>query len=556
MLYLSSQFQWSDENQYLKAEGLYFEEAFFGSFILNRRRIVEEVLDATRTQQLSLPKETTSVYLSGCRGMGKTCDLFLIARELKERGWEVFFFDSADGIPYRAGHEIAAYARKNKHKRVAVLVDEVASKPTSHLFVTLLKGKLPNVLVVGAAVPRFLPTGHTAVFRKVLQTSDLVLREEDDDVHTLIAHWQDKHESNPQIVEYVCKYLLHHCGGHVFPILAIMEHFFTNSEAEPFLAGKKEFLKYFHSADFAQTEVYSNVIQRCFGSWEPGTLKAMSHVLAGRGESHDVEALYRLGWWDPETGEPLSTLLLNATLDQVPPVMRSGAVEYVDHNRSWQENLEQVIAVGLRNMEPRDLDHTGKIPDEPVEGEVIFGKVKHTWPVENALSFKWACQVKAHVPNVRVDFQKSFGSKCMDFLINGSINAGLEVIRNATRTLKEGTVGQKQDVDDHLERFLSGDYKVERFALLNFAMESRLKIALPKDANYHDKVYTYVHSTNSLYRGNELIRAPAVAKLPCASPLVHIEKGRSTKRNYCSAAQRLPASSPRFLIAGLTKVFK
>ncbi len=38
---------------------------------------------------------------------------------------------------------------------------------------------------------------------------------------------------------------------------------------------------------------------------------------------------------------------------------------------------------------------------------------------------------------------------------------------------------------------------------------------LPSDEKY-DRVFTYVHSKNIFYRGNEVFCIPAVASLPCS----------------------------------------
>ena len=111
------------------------------------------------------------------------------------------------------------------------------------------------------------------------------------------------------------------------------------------------------------------------------------------------------------------------------------------------------------------------------------------------------------------------------------------------------------------------------------------KIVLPRDGSYHQKVYTYDHLTNSLYRGSERIRAPAVATLPCqVSPLCVNTSGPSTRgggigggvnlggkrANYStvvagaarpssiSAAKPLLAQTltPRVVLRGLVGLFK
>ncbi len=44
------------------------------------------------------------------------------------------------------------------------------------------------------------------------------------------------------------------------------------------------------------------------------------------------------------------------------------------------------------------------------------------------------------------------------------------------------------------------------------------KLVLPLETVYHDRIYTYMHSSNTLYRGKIPIKAPAVGALPCSHP--------------------------------------
>ena len=197
-------------------------------------------------------------------------------------------------------------------------------------------------------------------------------------------------------------------------------------------------------------------------------------------------------------------------------------------NCSPEQNLERVIIEGLNGMEPDELICTTNASG---------------WPVENAISFNWAFSVKKRIANVHLEFQKPIQGKWIDFYLNGSIDAGLEVLRNATQTRKEGSRGQSQDIDEHLHRFLSKAYIYDRFALFNFAMDDKKEIVLPRDESYHDNVYTYHHAANALYRGNKVIRAPAVSKLPCPARIIVKSTGSGgAQRRYSIAAERLTAS--------------
>jgi hypothetical protein len=69
--------------------------------------------------------------------------MLLIAANLESQGWEVYFFKSAEALPHGAGAVLKAYAKKYKDRKIAVVVDDTATQPNSHLFVDLLKVHYP-----------------------------------------------------------------------------------------------------------------------------------------------------------------------------------------------------------------------------------------------------------------------------------------------------------------------------------------------------------------------------------------------------------------------------
>ena len=95
-----------------------------------------------------------------------------------------------------------------------------------------------------------------------------------------------------------------------------------------------------------------------------------------------------------------------------------------------------------------------------------------------------------------------------DFYVNGACNCVVEFIRNATQA----------SCDIHLNRFLSGKYPWKNFIIVNFAMKGST-IVLPTNQHYHNIVFTYVHSENTLYCGNTAIKSPAVSSLASAAPI-------------------------------------
>lgn len=500
----------------------------FGNYVLQRNKVIAAISAGVKGQLATGKDNSTGVFLSGCRGMGKTSLLHLVASDLKSNGYEVYFYNSADRIPLGAGDKFLAFAKQNPDKQIAVLIDEVHSKPSHNIFVTLLKDAPPNILTIGAAVARYEPSNVTCYFRTVLLTSDLVLNGDDEDIRRLIEHWKDvagKNGITPEMVEHVSSFLLEHCGGHVYPVLAFMEHFFVHvsSEQASLLSSEIAFAKHFYSPEFAVSDVSKSVRSRCFGELnQPESAEALARVVGGTPRDTDITNLTRLGWWLLEKNSILSTLMLNTYLLKV----KVANTVILKEDESPRHNLELLISTGLKQM--TDCQLTGS------------GNVATTWPIENALSFSWATNARAHIPNVHMEFQAAAGGGWVDFYVNGRIDTALEVIRNATRTVKGGSKGASTDIDDHLERFTSGDkYVFNQFALLNFALKGDRPV-LPRDKTHHDKVYTYVYADNALYRGNNCIRRNAVDMISSRRTL------RGERRaNYSTMTQRLagPSSS-------------
>jgi hypothetical protein len=67
-----------------------------------------------------------------------------------------------------------------------------------------------------------------------------------------------------------------------------------------------------------------------------------------------------------------------------------------------------------------------------------------------------------------------------------------------------------KDIDERLARLRNVKYPPKRFVLFNFATTT--DIVLPRDETAHDKVYTYLHKTNTLYRGKVPIKQNVVIR--------------------------------------------
>lgn len=115
----------------------------------------------------------------------------------------------------------------------------------------------------------------------------------------------------------VASEIISYCGGHAFPTLAFMEFFFTTAEGRQVLtAGKKDIGAYLRSGAFMCSDTYREVCRRCFAgaSADRASRSAYMRISCGGDIPTDVDALVRLGWWDPDMVRLSSPLLRNILL--------------------------------------------------------------------------------------------------------------------------------------------------------------------------------------------------------------------------------------------------
>jgi hypothetical protein len=510
-----SKFLWKDVQPV--ADEL-FPENHFGQYVLKRDRVIKKVKEEMASRLAMGPGEATSVYLPGCRGSGKTCLQMLLARSLKADGYEVYFFKSAEGIPQGASLAFKSLL-EDKTKKVAVLIDEVATNPESGLFIALLKRAYPHLVTIGSAVPRFIPAESSAMFKSVLRMTELFLKEDDEDFQELVEYCVGLKATTPELTQTICKYLLKQCGGHTFPTLAFIEYFFTRGgDAKRFLVSVEVFQRHFCGPDFARSPFYQSVRRRCFAELRDAeTEKLAFRVLGGKEEAGDISTVTRLGWWDSEAGDFISRFLVNACLSGVQP--RTDGVLYLDKKNTHEENTELVIVQGLSGMDVSD-----------------FKCWRH-----KSLSFNWAHKARVKVPNAYLHFQERAVASVVDFHLNGFADTAIEVMLDATQTADPKTTGQSHDIDAHHRRFCDDKYNNwKRYVLFNFAM-SNDKIILPRDTSAHDKVYTFVRSTNTLYRGMKPLKTPAIPNLSGGSRPF----GDGPTRSFSTVVKRFIMSSMR-----------
>ena len=470
-----------------------------GKYILPRNNLIKLVMkEIDRQIQVNAP----SVYLSGCRGMGNTINLMLLARHLKESGYEVYFFEHPGYISIDITMTFEEMM-KDKTKKFAVLINEVDKDPYNAVFTTLLKATSSNVVTIGAAVPHRMPNNR---FRKRFGSSYLVLKKDDDDVQELIQYWTKLNVTTPAMTKVICEFILEYCGGHVYPCLAFMKYFLyvdNKSDAQKsILESESEFRKYFLSRDFANSEVCKHVINRCYYLLY-GTPFAY-RILGGSAHPRDIDSLTNMGWWDYDKNDFISSWLVNSCLNFEKPAKVD--LQSVD---SQDDNTELVIAKALSAMRESDF-HCNEFTSEV-----------------DSLAFNWAMKARWIVPHEFLSFQERHSESGR---VNIRLNAdcAIVILLNATQSAEKKETNihpsferhtRLHDIDEHFDRLFSGNHPWKRFVLLNFAMK-RNEVVLPRvdpakhaDVDIHSRVYTYVWSSNVLYRGNTPIEAPAVVSL-------------------------------------------
>lgn len=293
-----------------------------GQHVLHRDRLVKMVKAQIAEQRRKYEDVAGSIYVSGCPGSGKSSFLQILAKSLKADDYEVYFFESSGSIP--AGAELAFRTLlQDRTKKVAVLIDGMGNLPNDALIVELLRGNHPNLVTIGAAVPRY--SSSSVYFTDKLRTADLALKAEDEDFQQLVKRCKDTKATTPELTEAICMDILEHCGGHAFPTLAIIEHlFFVSAGAArallpcdvnkaEILSSRENFRSFFHGTKFASSDLYETVRSRCFHELEEREAMVVAkRVLTAYDYEDDTKTVQRRGWWDADAGGFISPLCLAA----------------------------------------------------------------------------------------------------------------------------------------------------------------------------------------------------------------------------------------------------
>jgi hypothetical protein len=512
-----------------------------GSKLLDREKLVSRAVQSIRDHRVSH-------FFRGPAGSGKTVFLQLLGRKLKEYG-DVYWIGNASDLNNVGSDnmfkEMAARAALQK-RDVFLLIDEVHVNPNSGRWTYLLKNHASNFITIGVGISQCagVSVAFAMKFPSAVNESDdgctMMMPAEMDDE---IKYWCDQgSDISPESVGIICKWVHHYTGGHFFPMFKLMEHAFSAADG-PFTKGARstdglihvketDVWQYFCSEDFSRSVTYVDIMNRCFTSLPLSLHQAATRMFAGSLSEADIVLFDKVGFWSSNRNSFFSDLLTSCLFNKTAglSLRQTKLVAFTignvkvyppfqidDFGTTMNINsLDYVIAVGLRFMDIDDFL-------EPTNMNSKY---------ENSLGFSWATRIKMAISNVYMSFQtqvipdrKTRGANPqVDMFFNGRLNTHVELSRNATSAVLTSKFDRfaKERVVDCKEYDVGspGPYSQwENYAIVNFVVSDKRKVVMPSNTKYNDdvytdKLYTFIKSTNTLYRGKNVISTNVVALLP------------------------------------------
>ncbi len=186
---------------------------------------------------------------------------------------------------------------KDETKTIVILADEVDSRDGSQPLGELLKMSNSRLIIVG--VPNTLKSSNTGYFRCKMQMYDLVLKKTVTDYIEFVGTISESMAQRASLISSevcsdICDFILEYCGGHVYPTLHLISHFFTTISPEHFQS-LAVFQHILFSQEFENSEDFCEVKNRCFD--HDRTSKAsVDRIMRGVGVDGELDVVDRLIW--------------------------------------------------------------------------------------------------------------------------------------------------------------------------------------------------------------------------------------------------------------------
>ena len=450
-----------------------------GKAIFKREWLIKDIADMVLIKDKD--GNYNSYYWRAPLGSGKTVFLYLIGKELQDRGCDVYFIVSPDMelLEKKYFHQLAKNAGD---KIVVLLIDEVQNNIFSFHWNDLLKGRRPsNLLVLGVGIPRLAPASphFGQKFPEDAELFPMFLTAKD--IPEVVALFCKESSQPEEVVTKLCEQVLVHTNGHLFPFVAIMEHVLDAK----IKVNLSDISPYLSSQEFRNSEAYKIIKSRC--SFLSENLESAMNILKNVGTVGDFAYSEKLGII--HNGAFISPFVMNEVFLKM---RRDNEVEAIklDESKGIESCTTQLICAGLRYL--RDND---------------FRDIKNDkLAVENAISMKWGSNVRHALPSVMMYFQARTiyeyrggpgAIPLIDFVFNGRLNLGVEVAFNLNAN----------GIKEHVQRF-DDKYKLlkENGVVLHIdTRRSQPVLVQSLDNDSNDRIYTFLTSRNELYRGSELV---------------------------------------------------
>jgi hypothetical protein len=296
-------------------------------------------------------------------------------------------------------------------------------------------------------------------------------------------HFIEKSLHSSEVTTAICKKMLQYTNGHLFPFVKLMEHLVSRK-----IPDINDIDYYVGSKDFMSSSLACEIRNRCFDSL-PESLGDLEKLLFRKERSNEGIAfrLFKAGIWI--NGDFISGLVRNEAFHLAQLLMNEPTTKTLDDSKPY---IEQLICAGLEKFTEDDFK-------DPVVDTIA---------VENAISFRWAWNIKLSLKEVWVVSQvrtmykekSTVGAKpCIDFIFNGRLDRlAVEVVVD----------NNSKGVEKHLKRFDENySYLKENgfvFHIQTKDKDPELNFSYPYDTDTaKSRVYTFNKHRNALYRGSE-----------------------------------------------------
>jgi hypothetical protein len=447
-----------------------------GSVIFQRCEFIKDTVDTMLTKDAG--GRFMSYYWRAPRGSGKTVFLKLVGKELHARDCDVLYLSTALELDLYSKGFFLQYAAKAGKKTVALLIDEVPELSSSIHWGEILKSPPKNLLVVGVGVPGV--QSISARFRKTFPAQGVFpMFLNENDLPEIHYYFKMRYPHiDESVVETVCGEVLNYTGGHLYPYVMFAVHLFDKNE-EMILKDPSFF---FGSEEFQKSSTYIAVHDRCFQEIsDPTILGQAERILLRKAQYGDDKALARRSLYNPITKRFVSLLLYSQLLQDI---KFTGTPNLKLDDTERTPYVEQIICAGLGEMGEEDF----------------LDAYERMVAVEDAISFRWGTNVLKSLSNVWLAAQARMGKGGLmtsgaqpriDFIFNGKLNLGIEVVLNQSDT----------GVEEHLSRFLDKYKRLQDRGYVFHIDTKRGKVTTKSD-----KVYTFLKKQNALYRGSSLLK--------------------------------------------------